>query len=188
MDITIRAAKPEDIPQMGDLLTDLFTIELDFSPDIERQTRGLSMLITDTSGSSLVLVAVNEENLVGMATVQTLVSTAEGGQVGLVEDVIEDSRFRCRNIGTLLLDGLVSWSRKKKLTRLQLLADRENHQALNFYSSRGWDTTRLVCLRNKLLSLIPSSRVFSERDRTCLKSVQLPLFFVEVSAFRPVRH
>jgi GNAT superfamily N-acetyltransferase len=150
MDITFRPARPEDIPRLCDLLDELFTQESDFSPDRKKQERGLGLLVADPSGSSLILVAVNDDAVIGMATVQTLVSTAEGGRVGFVEDVIVDERFRCRNVGTLLLEEIAAWSGKRGLTRLQLLADRDNHQALNFYHSRGWAATRLICLRKML--------------------------------------
>jgi ribosomal protein S18 acetylase RimI-like enzyme len=149
MNLTIRPARLQDIPSLSDLLAQLFSIESGFTPDREKQARGLSLLLTNPPGSSLILVATSEETVIGMATVQTLVSTAEGGLVGLVEDVIVDSRFRCRNVGTLLLEEIQAWSRYKGLLRLQLLADRDNHQALNFYSSRGWDPTGLICLRKK---------------------------------------
>jgi GNAT superfamily N-acetyltransferase len=150
VEITIRPAKPEDISRLSELLSELFTLESDFSPDIEKQVKGLSMLITEPLGAALVLVAVFAGTIVGMATVQTLVSTAEGGRVGLVEDVIVGTRFRCRNVGTLLLDRLIAWSREKRLTRLQLFADQGNHQALNFYFSRSWTATRLICMRKML--------------------------------------
>jgi ribosomal protein S18 acetylase RimI-like enzyme len=148
MDITIRPAKPEDIPQLCDLLAELFSIETDFEIDLVKQVKGLSMLVTDPSGSSLVLVAVAQGGaVIGMATVQTLVSTAEGGRVGLVEDVVVDSRWRCRGVGTRLLARIIDWSRENKFTRLQLLADRTNHVAVDFYCSRGWSATSLNCMR-----------------------------------------
>ncbi len=106
------------------------------------------MLLTDPSDSSLVLVAVMEGKVVGMVSVQTLVSTAEGGKVGLVEDVIVDREYRGRGIGTLLLNHAVVWGRNRKLKRLQLLADRGNLPAINFYLHRGWTATNLFCLRH----------------------------------------
>jgi GNAT superfamily N-acetyltransferase len=147
MDITIRTARPADIPRMCDLLGQLFTLELDFEPNIEKQIKGLSLLMTQPAGTSLVLVASALGQVIGMATVQTLVSTAEGGRVGLVEDVIVDKPFRSRNVGTLLIEGIIAWSREQGFMRLQLLADQDNHQALNFYTSRGLTHTRLICLR-----------------------------------------
>lgn len=149
-DIIIRPARPEDIPRLCDLLEELFTREADFEPDIEKQAKGLIMLITAPSGVSLVLVAVSAGTVVGMASVQTLVSTAEGGRVGLVEDVIVDRKYRRMGVGTLLLRGIVDWSRKARFRRLQLLADVNNRQALDFYESRNWNFTRLICLRKRL--------------------------------------
>ncbi len=146
-DIITRRARPEDIPALCDLLEDLFTIESDFAPDVEKQVKALSMLLTDPSDSSLVLVAVMEGKVIGMVSVQTLVSTAEGGKVGLVEDMIVDRQFRGRGIGTLLLNRAVEWGRDRKLKRLQLLADRENMPAVDFYANNGWTATKLGCFR-----------------------------------------
>lgn len=81
MGIMIRQARPEDIPRMCDLLTELFSIESDFVPDLEKQVHGLSALIAEPPGKVTILVAVIDRMVVGMATVQTLISTAEGGRV-----------------------------------------------------------------------------------------------------------
>jgi GNAT superfamily N-acetyltransferase len=150
MEITIRSARSEDIPVLCGLLADLFALESDFEPDVVKQVKGLSMLLGDLSGSSLVLVAAADGSVIGMATVQTLISTAEGGRVGLVEDVIVAREFRGRGIGAMLLDRIDEWSRAHKLARLQLLADRENRPALDFYFSSNWTSTRLICMRKML--------------------------------------
>jgi GNAT superfamily N-acetyltransferase len=147
MDITIRSARSDDIPRMCELLAALFLLESDFTPDKENQKRGLGMLVADASGMSHTLVAVCEGAIIAMATIQTLISTAEGGRVGLVEDVIVDREYRGREVGTRLLEGITIWSREKGLRRLQLLADAENMPALDFYKNRRWNTTRLICLR-----------------------------------------
>jgi GNAT superfamily N-acetyltransferase len=147
MEISIRTARPEDISRLSELLDELFRIESDFEPDIEKQVKGLNMLLTDPAGTSFVLVAVAQGQIIGMATVQALVSTAEGGRVGLVEDVVIDSSYRCRGVGTMLLARLIDCARGNKFIRLQLLADRTNHVAVDFYRSRGWSATSLNCMR-----------------------------------------
>jgi ribosomal protein S18 acetylase RimI-like enzyme len=150
MEILIRPARSEDIPRMCELLAELFSIEADFTPNVEKQVHGLRALIADPSGKTLVLAAVSNGNVIGMATVQTLISTAEGGRVGLIEDVIVDRNHRRMGIGTLLLQGIVDWSKKARLKRLQLLADLDNQPALDFYSSQGLNQTRLICLRTHI--------------------------------------
>jgi GNAT superfamily N-acetyltransferase len=135
---------------MCDLLAELFSIESDFVPDREKQARGLNALIMAPPGKTLLLVAVNDVRVVGMSTVQTLISTAEGGQVGLIEDVIVERECRSMGIGSLLFEGIVVWSKRAGLKRLQLLADLDNQRALDFYSSRGLTRTHLTCLRRLL--------------------------------------
>jgi ribosomal protein S18 acetylase RimI-like enzyme len=142
---TIRPATEADISAMSQLLSQLFSIETDFVPDEERQRRGLELLL-GTPGA-LVIVAEDQSEVIGMATVQVLVSTAEGGQVGLVEDVVVDINHRDRGVGAALLDHLQKWAQDQGLSRLQLAADSWNSAALGFYARNGWEQTSLVILR-----------------------------------------
>ncbi len=150
VDISIRFARPDDIPQMCDLLAELFSIETDFVPNRGKQVNGLNALIAAAPSKALLLVAVHEGRVVGMSTVQTLISTAEGGQVGLIEDVIVERKYRSKGIGTLMLEQIAAWGRERGLKRLQLLADSNNRPALEFYSSLRWTSTLLICLRKLL--------------------------------------
>ena len=144
--IKIRRAYQSDIPQMCDLLTELFSIEADFIAAPDKQARGLQLLLEDKNGS-LVLVAAVENEVVGMCSIQTLTSTSEGGPVGLLEDVVVKTDYRSKGVGTALLSEIFSWCEEKGLTRVQLLADRDNQQALDFYVSREWIYTNLICMR-----------------------------------------
>ncbi len=146
MPISIRSATSADLDVLVALLADLFSIEADFRPDAERQRRGLALLL-ESPAQRLVLVAERRGEVVGMVTVQLVVSTAEGGLSGLVEDMVVASGERGRGIGRRILDGAEAWARERGATRLQLLADRENEPALGFYERMGWRGTRLVCLR-----------------------------------------
>jgi GNAT superfamily N-acetyltransferase len=147
MDITIRPARTGDIPRMSALLADLFSLESDFEPDPRKQASGLELLINDSSGNSLVLVAESRGEVLGMCSVQTLISTAEGGSVGLVEDVVVRKDCRKNGIGTRLLIEVLKWCEAKGLSRVQLLADKDNGNALKFYLDRRWIATNLICLR-----------------------------------------
>ena len=64
--ITIRKATGNDVPQMVDLLNELFSIESDFIPSPEKQSRGLNLLLS-RSGSSCI-IACEGERVVGMIT------------------------------------------------------------------------------------------------------------------------
>ncbi len=143
--VTVRPAGLSDLDGMTKLLWQLFSIETDFTPDEEKQRRGLELLLAVPG--AYIIVAVDADYVVGMATLQTLVSTAEGGRVGLVEDVVVDREYRGNGIGSALLNHLQAWARESGLSRLQLAADCGNGAALEFYRGRGWKQTQLVILR-----------------------------------------
>lgn len=141
----IRDAVAADIPAMVGLLTELFSIEQDFVPDAEKQGRGLSLLLAQPGAH--VVVAELAGRVVGMITVQTLISTAEGGPVGLVEDLVVAEAHRRQGIGARLLQAMEGRARQLGMVRLQLLADKDNIPALDFYSRSGWKPTSLQALR-----------------------------------------
>lgn len=141
----LRTAVASDIESLQHLLEALFTIEQDFTPDREKQRRGLELLLETRNAH--VVVAEEAGKVVGMATLQLVISTAEGGPAGLIEDVVVDESHRGRGIGQALMDHLSAWAGERGLTRLQLLADRDNGPALDFYRKQGWTTTRLIALR-----------------------------------------
>ncbi|MES9990871.1 MAG: GNAT family N-acetyltransferase [Candidatus Thiodiazotropha sp.] len=141
----IRKATTADIDAMSMLIDQLFSIEQDFTPDQLKQRMGLEKLLAVPD--AYLVVAEVEGEVVGMATLQILISTAEGGRCGLIEDVVVDKSCRGQGIGQALMDDLIHWADKKGVTRLQLLADRDNQPALDFYAKRGWSMTRLIALR-----------------------------------------
>ncbi len=144
----IRQANAGDIDAMTGLLQQLFSIEADFTSDPEQQRRGLADLLGGKE--SCVLVCEIEGQVVGMCTVQILISTAEGGKAGLLEDLVVAKSWRGQGLGAALLAAAEAWSVKQGLTRLQLLADATNGLALGFYRRQGWSGTRLVALRKML--------------------------------------
>lgn len=145
MTVQIRPARADDLAQCVDLLDELFRLERDFAPDARRQMRGLSLLLENDSAR--VLVADDDGEVVGMLSVQRLVSTAEGGSVGLVEDVVVPAVRRGQGIGRALMDAAEEWARRENLSRLQLLAERGNQPAQAFYQRLGWASTQLLALR-----------------------------------------
>ncbi len=138
----IRPATPDDLPAMAELLHQLFAIESDFTPDFATQERGLGLLIDRPSAT--VFIAAEEETVVGMCTIQIIVSTAMGMEVGVVEDVIVDVDHRGQGIGSALMRTVEQWAISRGLGRLQLRADKDNGSALCFYRQQGWKHTNLV--------------------------------------------
>lgn len=148
-DVVVRVATEADIPVMVKLLKALFKIESDFYPDAIKQKRGLALLLSSPMARAWV-AEHTEAGVIGMLTMQTVVSTAEGAYTGLIEDLIIEEPYRRCGIGTLLVRAALSYAREKHLPRIQLLADVHNVPAVIFYRDLGWEQTNLMTLRTRL--------------------------------------
>lgn len=145
----ITAATAADIPDLIELLGVLFSIEQDFTPDTEKQRRGLAALLESPLGH----VAIARDHAgrgVGMASAQLVISTAEGAPSAWIEDVVIRDEWRGRGLGRALLDAVLEWAKTRGATRAQLLADLDNTPALGFYDNLGWQATRLGARRKML--------------------------------------
>jgi len=141
--ITIEQATIEDVPQMADLLALLFAIEKDFEVDYEKQLQGVTKLLRHT-GSTL-LVAKDNKKVVGMVTMQELISSAAGDMVGQIEDLIVLPEYRKMGIGSRLINKIRYIAlQENKYERVQLAADIDNDYALAFYTRRGFRKTNLA--------------------------------------------
>jgi GNAT superfamily N-acetyltransferase len=143
----IRLASAADLDAMVDLIGALFTLEPDNAFDAGKARRGLGMLLARPDAAAL-WVAEDDGVVIGLCSAQINISTVEGGPVAWIEDVIVKPEARGQGIGRQLLDAVDSWATRRGLTRLQLLADRQNEPALDFYRHLDWRETRLVCLRH----------------------------------------
>jgi len=127
------------------LLGILFSIETDFTINQGNQRRGLEMMLEEGTNRCVMVAELNQQ-IIGMCTAQILVSTAEGGIVGLIEDLVVVEAYRGKGIGKELLFIVESWAIAQGVSRLQLLADRNNTQALRFYKTMDWKVTEMICL------------------------------------------
>jgi len=152
MDFIIREAKKTDINAMLDLLSVLFSIEEDFDFDLQKQKKGLELLLENPKQAK-VFVCEHQQEIIGMVSLQINISTAEGGFSALLEDFIIKEKYRNQGLGKLFLKSIDQWCCKNKISRIQLLADRNNRKAINFYLSNGWDLTQLIALRKKNYSM-----------------------------------
>lgn len=139
--LTIRMAYSDDVLPMVDLLAELFTIEDDFTIDAVKQTRGLELLLQNPQ--SVVLVAEIQNRVVGMITLQRLISTAVGEYVGIIEDVVVSAADRGKGIGNKLIQAALEEANERGWKRLALAADRRNSKAIGFYQKKGFEITHM---------------------------------------------
>ncbi|MDP1644370.1 MAG: GNAT family N-acetyltransferase [Thiobacillus sp.] len=145
-DVRITPASEADIPDLVDLLGVLFSVEQDFTPDTDKQRRGLAALLA-SSGGHIAIARDQAARAVGMATAQLVISTAEGAPSAWIEDVVVREDWRGKGLGHALLDTVLAWARAQGAVRAQLLADLDNTPALAFYDRLEWQPTRLGARR-----------------------------------------
>ncbi|MGH8047511.1 MAG: GNAT family N-acetyltransferase, partial [Chthoniobacterales bacterium] len=96
--IRIEPATMDDLPELVELLHDLFSMEADFAPDTDKQVRGLKLILEQPSRGRI-FVLRNDHRIIGMINLLITISTAEGGFVLLLEDVIVKSDHRDQGYG-----------------------------------------------------------------------------------------
>lgn len=149
MMIEIDFASTADLPHLADLLAELFALESDFAPERDKQLRGLQLILDNPSLGRLFVLRIDGA-VAGMANALITVSTAEGGKVLLLEDVIVSRAHRGGGFGRRLVEHVLDWARTQGMTRITLLADRDNAPALDFYRALGFDGSNMTVLRRKL--------------------------------------
>jgi GNAT superfamily N-acetyltransferase len=111
--------------------------------------RGLRSILGEPSLGRLFVLRVDGK-VAGMANALVTVSTAEGGRVLLLEDVIVRGEHRGGGLGRRLVEHVLAWAQEQGMTRVTLLADRDNHAALDFYRRLGFEHSNMRVLRKPL--------------------------------------
>ena len=142
----IEQATLEDLPQLTDLLYDLLSQEADFVPDRAKQMRGLRLILEQPNRGRIFVLRQNGM-ILGMINLLFTISTAEGGFVILLEDVIVNRDFRGRGFGDKLLSHAIDYARKKDFARITLLTDRLNEDGQRFFKAHGFYESKMIPMR-----------------------------------------
>ena len=142
----IEKATTTDIPALSDLLAVLFSQEAEFTPDAEAQQSGLAQIINSPE-TGVVLVARQGDQVVGMVNLLFTVSTALGGKVALLEDMVVSPAVRAAGVGAQVLSAAVAFARTQGCKRITLLTDRDNEAGQRFYAKRGFVVSSMVPMR-----------------------------------------
>src|SRR6201997_2223695 len=142
----IEPATIEDLPSLAELLMDLFSQERDFRPDYNNQMRGLRLILEQPSrGRIFVLRSANQ--IIGMLNLLFTISTAEGGFVILLEDLIVARHFRGQGMGSELLKHAMEYAKQKNFLRITLLADQMNEGSVAFFEKHGFQRSDMIPMR-----------------------------------------
>lgn len=147
--MTFECAKSSDIPALVNLLQLLFEQEVEFKPDSRKQAEGLKQILSDEN-TGLILVARQKEQIVGMVNILFSISTALGGRVGILEDMIVVAEARSGGVGRGLLEAAMQKAKERGCLRITLLTDFDNEKAHRFYARSGFSKSSMVVFRTML--------------------------------------
>jgi N-acetylglutamate synthase-like GNAT family acetyltransferase len=142
----VEPATIEDLSALTELVMNLFALSGDFSPDREVQKRGLQ-LILEQPNRGRIFVVRNHDQIFGMVNLLFTISTARGGFVILMEDVVIHPDHRGQGYGTMLVDYVVDFAKKKHFKRITLLTDRISAESQEFFTKMGFDYSNMIPMR-----------------------------------------
>ncbi len=145
----IRIAEINDIPQLCRLLQILFNQELEFASNEKLQEAGLSDIINNPEVGDIVIATENSK-VVGMVNMLYTISTAVGGVVVILEDMVVSPTAQGRGIGSKLIDYSFELAKSKGCKRITLLTDNDNEIAHSFYKKHGFNQSSMTVFRKSL--------------------------------------
>jgi GNAT superfamily N-acetyltransferase len=144
--LLIESATTDDLPQLADLLYDLFSQEADFVPNRDKQIWGMRLILEQPSRGRI-FVLRHGSRIIGMINLLITISTAEGGFVLILEDLIIHRDHRGQGFGGKLLSHALGYAREKGFLRVTLLTDRMENRARTFYERHGFRQSGMVPMR-----------------------------------------
>lgn len=142
----IEPATIEDLPQLIELLRDLFEAEADFHPDRTFQERGLRLILEHPSRGRIFVLRAGHR-ILGMVNLLFTISTAHGGHAIQMEDVIILPEYRGQGHGSNLLKHVIDFARRKDFVRITLLTDRISVASQNFFTKFGFTHSEMIPMR-----------------------------------------
>lgn len=136
----------DDIPQLCELLAMLFGQEAEFVPDCAKQAAGLREIIMHPEIGHILILREGDA-VIAMVNLLFTVSTALGGRVALLEDVIVHPAHRGDGWGSRLLQAAVAFARSAGCRRITLLTDHDNDTAQRFYQRHGFEPSAMLPMR-----------------------------------------
>src|SRR6266576_1203104 len=144
--VVIEPATEADLDELSELVGELFAQESDFRPDKEKQLRGLRLIFEQPSRGR-VFVLRRDGVIVGMINLLFTISTAEGGFVILLEDLVVHKEYQGKGYGSKLLQHAIDFAKQKNFLRITLLTDRPENLAQEFFRHHGFVESSMIPMR-----------------------------------------
>src|SRR5207237_6040488 len=132
-----------DLDELSEMLGGLFAQESDFRPDKDKQLRGLRLIFEQPSRGR-VFVLRRDGAIVGMINLLFTISTAEGGFVIVLEDLVIHQEYQGHGYGSKLLQHAIDFGRQKNFLRITLLTARPQNPAQEFFRRHGVHESTMI--------------------------------------------
>lgn len=142
----IREAMQSDVLALCELLKILFSGEREFVSNFDVQKCALEMILNQPE-SGKIFVYENDGEIIGMVSLLFTISTALGGKVALLEDMVIAPQFQGIGVGKKLLAHAIAEAKKLTCKRITLLSDTDNLKAHRFYEKFGFNYSPMVPMR-----------------------------------------
>jgi GNAT superfamily N-acetyltransferase len=144
--VVIEPATEADLDELSEMLGGLFSQEGDFRPDKEKQLRGLRLIFEQPSRGRVFVLRQNGA-IVGMINLLFTISTAEGGFVILLEDLVIHRQYQGKGYGSKLLQHAIDFAKQKNFLRITLLTDRPENLAQEFFRHHDFVESSMIPMR-----------------------------------------
>ena len=144
--VVIEPATEADLDELSEMLGGLFAQEGDFRPDKEKQLRGLRLIFEQPSRGRVFVLRQNGA-IVGMINLLFTISTAEGGFVIVLEDLVVHKKYQGKGYGRRLLEHAIDFAKQKNFLRVTLLTDRPENVAQEFFRHHGFVESSMIPMR-----------------------------------------
>ena len=144
--VVIEPATEADLDELSQMLSELFAQEGDFRPDKEKQLRCLRLVFEQPSRGRVFVLRRNGA-IVGMINLLFTISTAEGGFVIVLEDLVIHKQYQSKGYGRKLLQHAIDFAKQKNFLRITLLTDRPENLAQEFFRHHGFVESSMIPMR-----------------------------------------
>ncbi len=142
----VETATIDDLQPLTELVMELLANSGDFTPDRAQQERGLR-LILEQPNRGRIFVLRNREKIFGMVNLLFTISTARGGFVILMEDVVIHPDHRGQGYGSMLIKHVFDFAEKKDFRRITLLTDKISGDSQTFFIKHGFEYSNMIPMR-----------------------------------------
>jgi ribosomal protein S18 acetylase RimI-like enzyme len=133
MKLMIRACERDDFQGILNLLKQLW-------PDLQMDNNAIKMVYNNARSSTnqKLIVGIMDNRIVGFCSLTIKNNLKQAGNLGNVDELVVDVKYRQRGIGKMLMDAITQVAMENSCNRIELDSSFHRHEAHKFYERIGF--------------------------------------------------